>query len=82
MEINRYLRIQEEQMKSETRRLMRHIYNRSTLSWLCIGDYNEILSSEEKNGKHPRPLPPMVAFQNALLACGLIDLGYYGYRYI
>ena len=68
-------------MKLETWRLMRHLYNRSTLPWLCIGDYNEILSSEEKNGKHPRPLPPKVTFQNALLAYGLIDLGYCGYRY-
>ena len=71
----------EEQLKPETWRLMRHLYNRSTLPWLCVGDYNEILVSEEKNGRHPRPLPPMLAFRNTLLACGLIDLGYHGYRY-
>ncbi|XP_075670087.1 uncharacterized protein LOC142639835 [Castanea sativa] len=71
----------EEQLKPETWRLMRHLYNRSTLPWLCIGDYNEILISEEKNGRLPRPLPPMLAFRNTLLACGLIDLGYHGYRY-
>lgn len=71
----------EEQLKPETWRLMRHLYNRSTLPWLCVGDYNEILVSEEKNGRHPRPLPPMLAFRNTLLACGLIYLGYHGYRY-
>ncbi|XP_050245579.1 uncharacterized protein LOC126693590 [Quercus robur] len=48
---------------------------------MCIGDYNEILSFEEKNGRLPKPLPPMVDFQNALLFCGLIDLGYNGYRF-
>ena len=68
-------------MKTETWRLMWHLKNRSTLLWLCIGDYNEILHSKEKNGRHPRPLPPMVAFQNLLLACELIDLGYSGYMY-
>ena len=71
----------EEQMKPETWRLIRHLKNRSNLTWLCIGDYNEILHSEEKNGRHPRPLPPMAAFQSTLLACGLIDLGYSGYMY-
>ena len=71
----------EEQLKPETWRLMKHLYNRSTLPWLCVGDYNEILVSEEKNGQNPRPLPPMLAFRNTLLACGLIDLGYHGYKY-
>ena len=71
----------EEQMKTETWRLMRHLKNRSILPWLCIGNYNEILHSGEKNGRHPRPLPLMVAFQNTLLACRLIDLGYNGYMY-
>ena len=68
-------------MKIETWRLMRHLKNRSILPWLCIGNYNEILHSGEKNGRHPRPLPLMVAFQNTLLACRLIDLGYNGYMY-
>ena len=49
--------------------------------WVCLGDYNEILSSEEKNGGLPKPLPPMLDFRSALLFCGLIDLGYSGYRY-
>ena len=48
---------------------------------MCIGDYNEILNSSEKNGKLPKPLPPMVEFQSVLLFCGLIDLGYSGYRF-
>uniref|UniRef100_A0A7N2M9L9 Reverse transcriptase n=1 Tax=Quercus lobata TaxID=97700 RepID=A0A7N2M9L9_QUELO len=70
-----------EQQKPETWRLLRHLRSRSTLPWMCIGDYNEILSSSEKNGRLPKPLPPMVEFQSALLFCGLIDLGYNGYRF-
>ena len=48
---------------------------------MCIGDYNEILSFEEKNGRLPKPLPPMVDFQSDLLFCRLIDLGYSGYKF-
>nr|POE49593.1 hypothetical protein CFP56_05812 [Quercus suber] len=48
---------------------------------MCIGDYNEMLSFEEKNGRIPKPLPPMVDFQSALLFCGLIDLGYSDYNF-
>ena len=70
-----------EQQKPETWRLLWHIHNRSTLPWLCIGDYNEILNSNEKNGRLLRPLPPMVEFQSALLFCGLMNLGYNGYRF-
>uniref|UniRef100_A0A7N2LRF7 CCHC-type domain-containing protein n=1 Tax=Quercus lobata TaxID=97700 RepID=A0A7N2LRF7_QUELO len=38
-------------------------------------------TSEEKYGRHPRPLPPMVEFRNTLLHCGLIELGFSGYPY-
>ncbi|XP_030940118.1 uncharacterized protein LOC115965051 [Quercus lobata] len=71
----------DEQQKSETWRLLRHLYSRLTLPWVCLGDFNEILSSEEKNGGQPKPLPPMLEFRRTLLFCGLIDLGYSGYRY-
>ena len=68
-------------MKPETWRLLRHLYSQSASPWVCIGDYNEIISSEEKYGRHPKPLPPMVEFRNTLLHYGLIDLGFSGYPY-
>jgi len=71
----------DEQQKPETCRLLRHLHSRSTLPWMCIGNYNEILCFSEKNGRLPKPLPPMFEFQSALLFCGLIDLGYSGYRF-
>ena len=39
----------EERMKSETWRLLKHLWARASLPWMCIGDFNEILYSEEKN---------------------------------
>lgn len=66
-------------MKPETWRLLRHLHTRSTLPWLCIGNYNDILHSKEKNGGILKALPPMVEFHDALLSCGFVDLGYRGY---
>ena len=43
-------------------------------------DFNEILSSDEKNGRNMRPMAPMVEFRHTLLHCGLIDMGFNGYR--
>ena len=68
----------DDQCKHETWSLLRHLKNRATLPWVCMGDSNEILSSNEKNGRLPKPLGLMQNFRNALLNCGLVDLGYNG----
>jgi len=41
-----------------------------------MGDFNEILRVEEKQGWLGRPKRQMQGFQNALDYCGLKDLGY------
>ncbi|KAF5447348.1 hypothetical protein F2P56_032905 [Juglans regia] len=46
--------------------------------WLCLGDYNEILSNGEKVGGALRPLSQMEEFRIALLDTGLHDLGFKG----
>ena len=38
----------EEHCKYESWEYLRHLHSRDTLPWLCMGDYNEILSSKEK----------------------------------
>ena len=48
---------------------------------LCLGDFNEILSFDEKRGGNPRQVTPMIAFRHTLLHCGLVDLGFRGYRF-
>jgi hypothetical protein len=45
---------------------------------LCIGDFNEILHSWEKEGGAPKPQAQMDKFKNALEICELDDLGYVG----
>ena len=38
----------------ETWNLMRLLHQQVTLPWICIGDFNEILSANEKQGGGPR----------------------------
>ncbi|KAK9984457.1 hypothetical protein SO802_033982 [Lithocarpus litseifolius] len=52
----------EEQLRHETWDLLKHLKSRSSTPWLCIGDYNEILASEEKDGGHPKPIRQMNNF--------------------
>ena len=39
----------EERLKCETWLLMRHLAGRASLPWVCLDDFNEILSSNERN---------------------------------
>ena len=49
----------EEQRKKETWALLQHLHSRASMPWICSGDFNEILSSDEKSGGVPKPLGPM-----------------------
>ena len=70
-----------EEKKVETWRLMRHLHACRALPWVCLGDFNEILSSDEKNEGIPRHVTPMLAFRHTLLHSGLADLSFRGYRF-
>ena len=48
---------------------------------MCIGDFNKVVNGTEKVGGNVRPSNLMQAFQQTLVECGLIDLGYYGPKY-
>jgi hypothetical protein len=47
-----------------------------TLSWLCAGDFNEILYQYEKEGVVKRAQACLDRFKNAIEDCGLYDLGF------
>jgi hypothetical protein len=49
--------------------------------WLCLGDFNEILSLGEKSSRSYRSKNQMEAFQHALDDCNLLDLGFIGPKY-
>jgi hypothetical protein len=46
------------------------------IPWVIIGDFNEILFNHEKEGGNPQPDGHLNAFRDALMDCGLEDLGF------
>jgi hypothetical protein len=49
--------------------------------WICIGDFNEVLTMSEKVGGNVRKRHLMEAFRQTLEVCGLTDLGYIGPKF-
>ncbi|XP_042983334.1 uncharacterized protein LOC122312737 [Carya illinoinensis] len=61
--------------------LLRVLRPESNCPWLCMGDFNELLSNEEKYGAADRPFLQMERFREALDECELSDLGFIGSRF-
>jgi exonuclease III len=64
--------------REKTWKLLRTLKLQNDKPWLCVGDFNEILFSWEKEGGAPKPQAQMDKFKSALEDCGLEDLGYVG----
>ena len=47
----------------------------STLPWVFIGDYNDLLSQSEKRGLRSHPTWMIMGFRSAVENSGLIDIG-------
>lgn len=56
--------------------LLRLLKPTQNISWLCIGDFNEIMSHDEKMGGPPKPSEQMDDFRQTLMDCDLGDLGF------
>jgi hypothetical protein len=67
--------------KYKTWEKIRELKQNLNLPWIMMGDFNEILFSNEKEGGNPRPHDYMQAFRDALTDCGLEDIGYTGNHY-
>jgi exonuclease III len=49
--------------------------------WICIGDFNEVLTMSEKLGGNIRHNHLLEAFRQTLEVCGLTDLGFIGPKF-
>ena len=61
--------------------LLRRLEGMSNRKWLVMGDFNEITSSDEKQGKLFRCPRQMAAFREVLNDCSLTNLGFHGYEF-
>jgi exonuclease III len=67
--------------RHESWSLLEHLKFFQPHPWMCVGDFNEILTQEEKTGVTLRKEAQMDQFRNALENCRLIDLGFSGARF-
>ena len=65
-------------VREEAWNMLRMLNSKPHLPWLCMGDFNEILVTEEKRGRRVRSHGQMQAFKDVLDVCGFVDLGFTG----
>ncbi|KAL8127738.1 hypothetical protein AgCh_014603 [Apium graveolens] len=58
--------------------LIRELSGASSLPWCIIGDFNEIMSLEEKRGGQSHLSALIDGFSEVIMECGLVDLGFLG----
>ena len=61
--------------KKHTWTLLRRLTGLSSSSWLCFGDFNEILHLEEKMGGNDRETDMISEFRKVVQECNMKDLG-------
>ena len=61
--------------------LLRDHSSRFSIPWVCLGDFNEIIRAEEKQGWLDRPERQMQGFRDAIDFGGLKDLGFNGFPF-
>lgn len=57
---------------------MKGISTLNDLPWLCLGDFNEVLCSEEHEGIGNGSNAQIQGFRDAVDVCMLLDIGYHG----
>ncbi|KAK3204446.1 hypothetical protein Dsin_018492 [Dipteronia sinensis] len=58
--------------------LLKRLAGMSSLPWVCLGYFNEVLDKSEKMGGIPKNWNLLTAFREALDDCGLEGLGFVG----
>lgn len=71
----------ETQLKSASWELLYRINQDKANPWCVIGDFNEILHQDEKQGCRSHPRNQMTTFKNALEVNGLFDIGCKGSKF-
>lgn len=71
----------EAEMKWKTWDLIRGLGDSPKMSWLLVGDFNEVWYESEKNDWNACDLSSIKAFRKVLEECELKDLGFQGYKY-
>ena len=71
----------ETHLRKESWKFLDTLNNQYDLPWFCLGDFNEILSREEKQGGAQRLWQQMAGLKNVIDRCEFRGLGYRGSKY-
>ncbi|VFQ64823.1 unnamed protein product [Cuscuta campestris] len=71
----------ERSRRSESWNLLRSLSTRSSLPWVVVGDFNDLLFQHEKQGPIPHPEGLLPGFGEALEDCGLLNVPTLGYPF-
>ncbi|XP_055960978.1 uncharacterized protein LOC130015240 [Mercurialis annua] len=74
-----YYGFPERSRRRELWALLKELGSQSSLPWCILGDFNDLLSKEEKRGGGVQPAWLINWFRKAIFECGLSDLGARGY---
>jgi hypothetical protein len=64
--------------RADSWELLKFLSTCHPVPWLCAGDFNEVVTQEEKEGSNLRKESQMTGFREALEVCRLGDLGFSG----
>ena len=78
---HRFLGFPESVRRRESWSLLRSLALSSSLTWVCLGDFNDLLHSSEKREKHVHSNRKLHGFQEAVSDSRLFDLGIIGYQF-
>lgn len=71
----------ESSLRRESWNLLRNLSNNVNHPWCVIGDFNNILSSDDKGSRVPRPSWLINGFRDVVSSCNLIDIPLIGYPF-
>ncbi|XP_058724489.1 uncharacterized protein LOC131595962 [Vicia villosa] len=61
--------------------MIRDLRQMSSTPWCIIGDFNDLLSQDDKRGIHPHPNWLCLGFRKAISDCDLVDIPLEGYQF-
>ncbi|XP_075507434.1 uncharacterized protein LOC142544260 [Primulina tabacum] len=76
-----YYAFPEKHRRRDSWNFIRSLAAQSSLPWLCIGDYNDMLSTEDKKGRVIHPQWLLRGFREAIDDCNLTDIPLNGHQF-